>query len=91
MPVTASFIAVQPQDGNILCSAFKQAEDGDGFILRLWNASDKAIDTKIDTILPIKSVEQVRMDETEAKAVAFKNGSFSFKFGPHKIETFRLK
>ncbi|MBQ7152877.1 MAG: hypothetical protein IJR83_02945 [Clostridia bacterium] len=91
LPTEASFFSFEPQNGSIMVSAFKQAEDKDGLILRIWNASEETQKASVKTILPVASVESVRMDETDLGPVALKGGKFAFELGPHKILSFRLR
>ena len=72
-------------------SAVKQAEDGNGIIVRLWNATDKSFVTTVDVALPVKKITRVRMDETYVDDTNYDGKKFSFKNGAHKIETFRFE
>ena len=90
LPVEASFITVSPEK-QVLTSALKLAENGQDFILRIWNTTGEALPLEIKTILPIAGVERVRLDETQPEPVAFENGAFGLTLAPHKIETFLLK
>lgn len=90
LPDSASFITVN-NEKKVFISAIKQAENGDGIIVRLWNSDDRALDLTVSTVLPITAVELVRMDETHISDMPVENNGFSCKLGAHKIETFRLK
>ena len=90
LPDTASFITTNAQN-EVYVSAIKQAEDGNGMIVRLWNATDKKLNVKVDTILPVKAVTRIKMDETFIGNTNYAGGSFSFDMGAHKIETFRFE
>lgn len=90
LPDTASLISISPEK-NVLISAIKQSENGDGIILRVWNTTDDIQALKISTILPIKSVERVQLNERFIEKIAFADGKFEMDLLPHKIETFLLK
>lgn len=90
LPVDASFITVSPEK-QVLTSALKLAENGQDFLLRVWNTTGEALPLEIKTILPIAGVERVRLDETQPEPVAFENGAFGLTLASHKIETFLLK
>lgn len=90
LPCTASFFTVSPEK-KVLISALKQSEDGEGTILRVWNTTGDTLPLEIGTILPITSVERVRLDESCPEAVALHDGKFSVSLLPHKIETFKVK
>ncbi len=90
LPVCGSFITVSPEK-KVLISAVKQSENGEGTILRVWNTTGERLPLEISTILPVVSVERVRLDEKPIGAMKFKDGKFSLELGAHKIETFLLK
>ena len=90
LPTSGSFFTVN-QEKKVLVSALKQSENCDGTILRVWNTTGEKLPLEISTILPVASVERVRLDETHAQPVNFKNGKFSIELGAHKIETFLIK
>lgn len=87
---TDSFIKIN-QENKIYISGIKESEDKSGIIVRLWNLTDENLNTNIKTILPIKEVKHVNLDETNETAITINNGSFDFEMRPHKIETFLFK
>ena len=86
---TASFLSLEPKD-KLMISAFKQSEDGKGFILRIWNTSAEKINATVKTILPVKSASRVRLDETLIEDLGIDDKKISFDVAPHKIETILL-
>jgi len=90
LPDKGSFISVSKPD-DLMISAVKLAENGKGIVVRVWNTGSKHQSVKIDTILPIKRVKHVRLDETYISDVPFENGRFSVELAPHKIETLILE
>ncbi len=90
LPVSASLIKIN-HDDKVLFSAIKQAEDGNGTTIRMWNITGEDLDLEVSTILPVKSVIETKMDESYIRDVDFKDGKFTAKMGPHKILTFILK
>lgn len=90
LPVSASFITIN-QEKKVLISALKQSESGDGIILRVWNTTGENLPLEISTILPIASVDNVRLDESFVAKLPVKNGKFALSLGAHKIETFLIK
>jgi len=89
LPCTNSFIAVAPAD-RVMVSSLKMAENGHGFILRLWNTTPANLAVTIDTTLPVSSVQGLRLDETPLSPVSFDNGRIVLEIGPHKIVTLLL-
>ena len=90
LPSGGSFIKTNCE-GKVFTSAIKQAEDKDGIIIRLYNITDEELPLEINTILPVKKVDRVRMDEEFISNMEIKNGKFGLTMGPHKIETFKLR
>lgn len=90
LPPTQSLLAVEPSQ-HIHMSGFCRQADGNGYILRLWNSSSKAVKTTIKTSLPVTSVQRVRLNESVIEPVMVNNGALSLNIGPHKIETIMLK
>ncbi len=89
LPTTASIISVNPEN-KVMVSAIKQAEDGNGTVIRLWNTTGENIDLEVSTILPVKAVKEIKMDESFIRDVEFTDGKFTADMGPHKILTFVL-
>lgn len=91
LPVTLSMLSVAPAE-HVHLSALCQADDGKGYILRLWNSSDKTVEAKIETQLPIKSMTKVRMDESKKLGQLDKQGkAYKLKLGRKEIATLRLQ
>ena len=89
LPTTASLITVNPVD-KVMVAAIKQAEDGEGTVIRVWNTTGEDLDLEVSTILPVKAVKEVRLDETFIRDVDFADGKFAVKMGAHKVMTFVL-
>jgi len=89
LPDTGSFISVSEPD-NLMVSAIKLAESGEGIVVRLWNTSASLQNITCKTLLPIKGVKSLRIDETYVCDLPFENGSFPMEIKPNKIETILL-
>ncbi|MFB0537499.1 MAG: alpha-mannosidase [Anaerolineae bacterium] len=90
LPSTNSFFSISPAE-KIMLSALKCAENGDGIVMRLWNTTSEKQDVSIAVTLPIKTVTNIRLDETPISEVSLKNGNIQFEMGPHKICTLLFK
>ncbi len=90
LPVSGSFITVSPEK-KVLISALKKSENGEGIILRVWNTTGEKLPLEISTILPVASVDRVRLDEQHIEAMKVKDGKLAMELGAHKIETFLIK
>ncbi|MCD6386393.1 hypothetical protein J7M23_11525 [Candidatus Sumerlaeota bacterium] len=89
MPPENSLITIEPSD-SIHLSALKQAEDGKGFILRIWNSIKEPVDGTITFNIPIKSVKQVNLNEKKPRALVLRNRKVRLKIKPCQIVTLRL-
>jgi mannosylglycerate hydrolase len=87
---TGSFIKINPAD-KLMLSALKQADDGSGIVLRVWNTSSEKIDASIDISLPVKSASRIMLDETEIEKLTVAKGKIRLQVLPHKIETILFK
>lgn len=65
LAMTGSFLRLEPAD--LVLSAVKDAEDGDGIIARVFNLSrDATITGTLETSLGVKGVEEVSLEEDPA-------------------------
>ena len=62
LPPTHSFVRISEQ--NVILSAFKKAEDGSGYVIRLFNPTDMTIEFSIEIDQKVKQAYLLRMDET---------------------------
>ena len=87
LPVSDSLISIQP-DKSIHLSAFYKSDDG--YIIRLWNSTDKNVEALIKTKFKISSIEKVRMDESKVIENIQKSGR-EWKIPLHKKEIITLR
>lgn len=90
LPSTSSFFSIDPAE-KVMLAALKCAENGDGIVMRLWNTTSEKQDVCITTLLPIKAVTILRLDETPISELCLQNGNILFEMGPHQICTLLLK
>jgi mannosylglycerate hydrolase len=86
--VSRSLVRVDSKE--IVLSALKKAEEGDGVILRLWNASGETVRAALDFAVPVASVHHTDLAERRQKAVPGRNGVFAVEFPPWKIVTLEV-
>ena len=89
MPAEMSFIETDRAD--IVIDAFKQAQDGDGMILRLYEAKQMRGDVRVTVRLPFARVTECNLMETNEQDVPVKDGAFTFPIRPFEVKTFRLR
>lgn len=84
-----SFLKIQPDD--LVISCFKKSEDGEGFILRLYNPTYKIIPGKVEFFWKIKSAELVTLEEKFVQKLDLTNNKIHIDVQPKKIITIKLK
>ncbi len=91
LPSSGSFLTVDAP--GVVVGALKGAEDGNGLVVRLYNATDQdAVGTLTLTEL-LARVERLALDESLLDAVPLPGSPTNdtpIRLGPHKIETLRL-
>jgi mannosylglycerate hydrolase len=84
-----ALLEVTPRD--LLLSALKPAESGEGIVLRLLNPTDAPIDGRIRFGFAVRSVTVLRLDETpEATAIALNGPVATLRVPPHALRTLHL-
>ena len=74
----------------MILSVFKCAEDGNGYILRLYNASDNEIDVKLKFGIHIEQIFECNLNEENICECASVNNSVETRFSKWQIKTFRV-
>ncbi len=89
LPERHSFLTLQP--ANVLLSTLKRAEDGDGVIVRIFDA--EGIDSKATVALPGGWTEALSTNliEDDQSSLSLRQGTVELELGHHAIETLRLK
>ena len=72
-------------------SAFKRSEDGQGFILRLYNTSDQPVAATLALDPAFQSAQLCRLDETSCTPCPIVEGQVQLDFPAKKILTLRLQ
>ena len=87
----SSFLSVSNQ--NVLLDTWKQAEDGDGTILRFLNLSAQPGEVNVTTpLLDVKSAWLCNAMEADQRQIPdISAHGFSFSIKPHQIVTVRVK
>ncbi len=83
-----SFILVKGD--NVMVSSVKQAEDGNGIIVRLWNSGDTPTIAKVEMTGGIKNVALTNLLEEVKQQLPIKNRLVEIKAGKKQIVTLRL-
>ena len=90
LPSELSFMKVTPDD--LVFSALKKSEDGNGFVLRIYNPTEKDIEGKVEFYNSISKVEQVTLEEVLIKEINLNDKkSFTVSLAKKKIGTYKIK
>lgn len=84
-----SLASVQP--ANVILETVKQAEDGDGVIVRLYETENARTEACLTWNRPIASVEECNCIEKKQADAAFEGARIPFVIKPYEIKTFRIR
>jgi alpha-mannosidase len=77
---------------NVILSALMPAQDGNGLIVRFYEATGRAAaDVKIHFSSRVQGAMEVNLMEDQRKSIAVENNTIRFDLGPFEIKTFRLQ
>ncbi|MHC1737592.1 MAG: glycoside hydrolase family 38 C-terminal domain-containing protein [Ignavibacteriaceae bacterium] len=88
LPPANSFISLSTGDTKISC--LKQSEDGGGFVLRLFNPTEKTVDEEIFFNIPVKRISEVTLEETDEKELKMSDHKLALSIGSRKITTLKI-
>lgn len=91
LPVSFSFASAGPDD--VVMTAFKKAEDGDGYVIRIVETEGRDTNAEITLPWPPKKVIECNLIEDTMPDGAKANidgNRISFKMGKYEIKTFKL-
>jgi len=86
--VSQSFFSVDAP--NVVIETIKQAEEGKGVVVRLYEAWGRRGRARLLTSLPFKHAERVNLMEERINGATLAGGVVDLQFGPHEIVTVRL-
>lgn len=85
-------VGVELEGEGLVLSAAKPAEDGDGMILRCWNAGDTATVGRARIHPRPRQAERSAGDERGGDVIALDpDGSVAFRAGPRELVTLRIR
>ena len=76
---------------NVICETVKQAEDGEGTVLRLYECRNRRTKTTLALDLPVKKVLLCDMMERELCELPVENGRVALTLGGFEILTLKIK
>lgn len=84
-----SFVEISRR--GVVLDAFKKAQDGDGYILRVFEAYSSRGKCRITLPEKISALGECLMTETENHEIPFDGNAFEFFIKPNEVKTFRIK
>jgi alpha-mannosidase len=85
-------VGIELEGEGLVLSAARPAEDGDGMILRCWNARETIVDGRWHLRPPAREAERSAADERPGQAMpASADGSVAFRAGPRELVTVRVR
>ncbi len=89
VPADHALLTIEPRD--VLLTACKPAEEGEGIVLRLLNPTDAPLEARVQLGFPCAHVESVQLDESPSEApVAVRGDVLSMRLSPHQLRSVRL-
>ncbi len=76
LPPSGSLIEIEPPE--VILSALKLAEDGDGVVARVYNIASEPVEASARRLLPFERVERVDLNEENPEAIDTEDGRGSF-------------
>lgn len=89
LPLKHSFLELDSHD--FVVSALKQAEDGDGLILRGVNPTRDSLDLRLRLPAAVEAVEKVTLEECALETCSIEEGVCAFTARPGEIVSLRLR
>ncbi|MFH1730610.1 MAG: glycosyl hydrolase-related protein [Planctomycetota bacterium] len=88
LPAEESLVSVEPEV--LAFSAFKPADDRNGYILRLFNPGPDEVDGVIRVGMDVGGAEETDFREKKTDDLSLEDGRIALRFGPYEIKTVRL-
>ncbi len=88
-PSFRSFLSIDPP--NCFFEMIKKAEDGDGYILRIYENRNERTQMKVKLGFSVASAESCNLKEEYAGPVELEENGFTDFIKPYEIKTYRLR
>ncbi len=87
----ASYVSIDKS--NVMIETVKQAEDGDGIVLRIYEFENALTKANVSLGIPadIQSIEECNLLEEAIEAVPATEKGFAFEIKPYEIKTYKIK
>ncbi|NLP48099.1 MAG: alpha-mannosidase [Clostridiales bacterium] len=88
LPEQNSFVALDAE--NVIIDTIKAVQDGEGFIVRVYEAARTRGAVRLKCSLPFEKVYECNLMEENEKVLKCSDGEFEFYIKPFEVKTFRL-
>ena len=89
-PLPAALSWLVPEAPNIVVETVKQAEDGNGLVVRLYEAAGVSTGTALHCHFDVAAVEMTDLIEESPAPIETAGRDVALDFGPFEIRTLRL-
>lgn len=86
-PNSVSEGLVSVDASNVIVESVKWAEDGKGFVVRLYEAGKAGCNTKVTVNVPVNCISQTNLMEEKPQPLEVTNGAVEVYFRPFEIKT----
>jgi alpha-mannosidase len=87
----ASWSLCSVNKANVIVETIKQAEDGDGWIVRMYECDNAKTPVRLQWNRPVASVEECNCIEERVGDAVCENGEIRFAIKPYEIKCFRIR
>jgi mannosylglycerate hydrolase len=89
LPAERAQLRIEPAE--ILLSALKPAEQGEGVVVRLLNPTDTGVEARLTVGFPFRAAESLCLDERPADfPLTVRDQVITLPLPPHAVRTLRL-
>jgi len=89
LALSGSIVEIEPPE--VVLSALKLAEDGDGVVARVYNIAAEPIEALVQLLLPFERVERIDLNEENPEPVESEDRAVRFKLRPNEIATLKFR
>lgn len=86
----ARFTPIQSDTATAVIDTFKRAEDGNGYIVRLYDCAGRKAKVTLETGFAVESAYECDMLENNGESLMVEDGKVSFALGNFEVKTIRL-
>ena len=89
LPESGSLVEIEPPE--VILSALKLAEDGDGVVARVYNIASEPVGARVRLLRPFERVERVDLNEENPDPIESEDSAVRFQLKPNEIATLKFR